>query len=78
MCALKSLDLFMLFARELECHIVLDMIFCSHKHFLVVLIQGVISYHIIESDRGEQQENVGRYIGCWKMKSMAHLSRRYL
>lgn len=47
MCDL-TLDLFM-FARERQLEI------------LVVLIQREISYHIIESDRDEQQQNIGCY-----------------
>lgn len=60
----ESLDLSVLLARAQNCHIIPTMPFYLHQHFLVVLRQGVISYHIIESNRGGRQGDIGRCIGC--------------
>lgn len=70
------LILFMLLARGRDFHIIPTIPFCSHQYFLVVLSQGVISYHIIESNRGGRQGDTRRHIGCWSKRG-AHLSSRY-
>lgn len=73
----ERLDLSVLLATAQDFHFRPAMLFCSPQYFLVVLSQGLIWYHIIESNRGGRQGDIRRCMSSSRRKREPHLSRRY-